>query len=144
MKKPFLVNDPSFHFNVSHSGRLVACAAGDSPVGIDVEQMVPVNVCDASPFFSKQEMETLMTLPESGQHGRFFEIWTLKESFLKAKGTGLLEDPSVYTVTHGPETVKIIMGSMELPWHFRAYVPEEGYRMAVCSTCSSIGDIVTI
>lgn len=34
--KPYLLNYPDVHFNISHSGEYVACAVADSPVGVDI------------------------------------------------------------------------------------------------------------
>ena len=38
--KPFL-QDSCLHISITHSGDLVACAADEQPVGIDVERMQP-------------------------------------------------------------------------------------------------------
>ena len=36
--KPYLVNHPKIHYNISHSGRFVLCAISGVPVGIDIQQ----------------------------------------------------------------------------------------------------------
>ena len=40
-------------------------------------------------FFSKKESEELFSLPLTQQRNRFFDYWTLKESYIKAWGLGL-------------------------------------------------------
>src|SRR5262249_12645966 len=79
-------------FNVSHSGELIliAVAAGRS-LGIDVEQIradVEVKAI-AARFFSPSEQEALGRLAEGQQVEAFFDCWTRKEAYIKAKGDGL-------------------------------------------------------
>ena len=35
--KPYLVNCPGVHFNISHSGGYAVCAVGSVPMGVDIE-----------------------------------------------------------------------------------------------------------
>ena len=80
-------------FNISHSGGFVVCAVSGNPfVGVDVEN-VERNLRDAQEIadsaYAPGEVSHLANLPETLRHRRFFEIWTLKEAFAKAKGMGL-------------------------------------------------------
>ncbi|MGF9819234.1 4'-phosphopantetheinyl transferase family protein [Brevibacillus agri] len=52
--KPFLYNDVTFSFNVSHSGDWVVCAVHQHPVGIDVEKLEPINLDIAKHFFRRR------------------------------------------------------------------------------------------
>lgn len=83
--KPYLPDAPNFHFNLTHSGDFVAIAYGSSPVGIDIEQIRPDGFRPeiARRFFTPAEQEFSAT-PE-----KFFQIWSMKESYLKCLGTGL-------------------------------------------------------
>jgi 4'-phosphopantetheinyl transferase len=79
-------------FNVSHTTGLVVClVARQREVGVDVEdrkrsgQLLEV----ADRFFSPFEVEALRALPREEQLDRFFFYWTLKESYIKARGMGL-------------------------------------------------------
>jgi 4'-phosphopantetheinyl transferase len=78
-------------FNLSHTRRLVACAVMlDNDVGIDVEDAecaAPLEVAQTN--FALEERVTLDALPISERSRRFFEYWTLKEAYLKARGLGL-------------------------------------------------------
>ncbi len=78
-------------FNVSHSGDWVVLAVGSAPdIGIDVEDCrrgAPLQLADA--YFARAEVLALRRLPEQNQVVRFFELWTLKESYIKARGLGL-------------------------------------------------------
>ena len=62
--KPSALGLPNFHFNISHSGKWILCAAGSSPVGVDVEKIKPVNYDIAERFFSSEEYRDLMEKSE--------------------------------------------------------------------------------
>ena len=94
--KPFLVNDGGFHFNISHSGKWVVCATGNQPVGIDVEMIVDIDIKIIENILTQQECDYL------NKHENkllcLYELWTLKESFLKMLGKGLSIDPKTINV----------------------------------------------
>lgn len=79
-------------FNLSNTSGLVALAvARDLEIGLDVEDTTrDVEILDlADRFFAPDEAAALRALPPDAQRGRFFRLWTLKESYLKARGAGL-------------------------------------------------------
>ncbi len=82
----------SLKFNLSHTNGLIACiVAREREIGVDVEdrersgRLLDV----AHRFFSTVEVAALRKLPEKEQLDRFFLYWTLKESYIKARGMGL-------------------------------------------------------
>ncbi len=79
-------------FNLSHSRKLVALAiARGCELGIDTEDTLtrtpPLEIADR--FFAPEEVASLRALPEEQRLQRFFQHWTLKESYIKARGRGL-------------------------------------------------------
>jgi len=79
-------------FNLSHTRDLAACAVTlGRDVGIDVEDLrrPGETVSLASQFFAADEVRALQALPAARQRDRFFSYWTLKESYIKARGMGL-------------------------------------------------------
>ncbi len=79
-------------FNISHTLGLIALAVTrDLDVGVDVENVVSrqVTLGIAERFFAPTEVAALERLPHPQRHGRFFEYWTFKESYMKARGMGL-------------------------------------------------------
>jgi 4'-phosphopantetheinyl transferase len=83
---------PAIRFNVSHTRGLVACAVTlEVDVGIDVENIhgAPPPVGVAERFFAPAEVAVLRGLRGSEQAAKFYEYWTLKESYIKALGVGL-------------------------------------------------------
>jgi 4'-phosphopantetheinyl transferase len=79
-------------FNLSHSADLALIAvAADSNVGVDLECIRAQ--CDyaeiARHFFSTVEVDQLHALPSHLYAEAFFNCWTKKEAYLKARGEGL-------------------------------------------------------
>lgn len=79
-------------FNLSHTNGLIVClVAADRDVGVDAERRQPsADLLDvAHRYFSPFEIAALSALPRREQLDRVIMYWTLKESFIKAKGMGL-------------------------------------------------------
>ncbi len=92
--KPFVVNQGFEHlqFSLSHTDGYAAVAvSSDCEIGCDVEKRRNnVRAADiAHRFFSEREVAELLSNDEARQHFRFFDYWSLKESYIKAKGKGL-------------------------------------------------------
>jgi 4'-phosphopantetheinyl transferase len=79
-------------FNLSHTdGLVVMGVARARAIGVDVENVRTreVDIGVAERYFATEEVAELRTLPGQRQKERFFEYWTLKESYIKARGLGL-------------------------------------------------------
>src|SRR5262245_60905547 len=79
-------------FNLSHTDGLVACVVAEGvDVGVDVENTARRSdtVAIADRYFAPAEVAALRSLPAGAQRDRFYEYWTLKESYMKARGLGL-------------------------------------------------------
>ena len=79
-------------FNLSHTKGQVACiVALDREVGVDVENRCRSGrLLDvARRFFSTREVADLEACAPNQRLVRFFTYWTLKESYIKARGLGL-------------------------------------------------------
>lgn len=92
--KPYIVNQGFEHlqFSLSHTDGYAAMAVSSAyEIGCDVEKRRDnVRAADiAHRFFSESEVEELLSNDEELQHFRFFDYWSLKESYIKAKGKGL-------------------------------------------------------
>jgi 4'-phosphopantetheinyl transferase len=92
--RPEIANEvlPRLRFNLSHTDGMAVCAVAlDVDVGADVEHAgrpgQTVELADS--FFSPSEAAALRALPAERQRERFFDYWTLKESYIKARGAGL-------------------------------------------------------
>ena len=92
--RPLLQSEQSssIRFNLSYTEGLVALAlVSGQEVGIDVENTrIDIDCLGiAEQYFSQSELNDLVRLPQELLKERFFEYWTLKESYVKAKGLGL-------------------------------------------------------
>lgn len=105
--KPLLLNPSEIHFNISHSGSWVVCAASNSPVGIDVEVIKPIDFEIAKRFFSKDEYTALMNQPSDERQAYFYKIWTIKESYIKAEGKGLSIPLDSFTVNIEDNSIQL-------------------------------------
>jgi 4'-phosphopantetheinyl transferase len=82
----------ALRFNLTNTRGLVAClVARDREIGVDVEDVgrEGETVAIADRFFSPSEVEELKAQPADRQRARFFDYWTLKEAYIKARGMGL-------------------------------------------------------
>ncbi|MEK7703154.1 MAG: 4'-phosphopantetheinyl transferase superfamily protein [Nitrospirota bacterium] len=78
-------------FNISHTnGLIIVGVANAVAIGVDVENTNRVTMLEiADRVFSAEEVAKMRTLSKEEQVGRFFTLWTLKESYVKARGMGL-------------------------------------------------------
>jgi 4'-phosphopantetheinyl transferase len=79
-------------FNLSHTTGLIVLAVSHRKiVGIDTEYLERKNATAdiANRFFAPSEVAELVCLPALERRERFFQYWTLKESYIKARGMGL-------------------------------------------------------
>lgn len=88
--KPFVEKFSDFHFNVSHSGEWVVCATANFNVGIDIEKVSEIEAFKlAHEFFSADEFYDISNMNSDEQINYFYDLWTLKESYIKTIGKGL-------------------------------------------------------
>lgn len=95
---------PDLRFNLSHTEGLIACAVTiGREVGVDVEHIGRRLTHDvAGRFFAPREVNDLTALPEDEQHKVFFDYWTLKEAYIKARGFGLALPLADFAFTLSP------------------------------------------
>ena len=85
--KPYLLNS-KLHFSLSHSGSFAACALSDAPVGIDLELCGRMRDPVLRRSFSPEEQALIRAAGDPDL--LFTRLWTGKESYVKATGTGIL------------------------------------------------------
>ena len=124
-------------FNVANTPGLavIAISRDCEAVGIDAEpQTAVIEMQTMSLFCSSAEIEALSTLA-GGEHRQLLLSYrVLKESFLKAKGTGLVDELNRITVRCDPEvrTIRVDDGRNEKEgWHHSLLVTPGGHLVAV-------------
>ncbi len=74
-----------YFWSVSHKRTWAAAVIGESPVGIDIEQVTPRH----EGVFDALACESEWTLIGDRSWYSFFRLWTAKEATLKANGVGI-------------------------------------------------------
>ncbi|PKA96764.1 4'-phosphopantetheinyl transferase [Flavobacteriaceae bacterium MAR_2009_75] len=135
--KPYLVDYPDFKFNVSHSGQYVALAfVKNFKCGVDIERIKnDFDVLEiADNFFSPSEIEQLHNVPKNQLFIAFYRLWTRKESFIKAKGSGLSFPLSSFSVSldKNAHLLSTDWDSDEKHrWSMTSFEPAPGYQGAL-------------
>ncbi len=112
--KPALVST-GLHFNTSHSGDYALFAfTRANDIGVDIEQVrgdLARREEIARRHFAPGENEQLQAVPESERTRAFFQLWTRKEAFVKARGDGLFSGLDRFEVSLGEPRVLSVDGS---------------------------------
>jgi 4'-phosphopantetheinyl transferase len=118
--KPYIMrrsDQPEVFFNLSHSeaGVLIAVSEGYE-CGVDIEYQkedIPSREI-AGHFFSENELKIFLALPQDQQKEAFFNCWTRKEAFIKAKGKGLSIPLDSFDVSLAPdEPARLLQSRLE-------------------------------
>lgn len=151
----------STNYNVSHAGKWVVLAGGNGRLGVDLMQTKDSRIDRLDNFFRLmrgQFTEAEWLVIRSGekspedQLAAFFRNWTLKESFVKAVGTGLnldlqtldfkvesdLENDKVEVCT------KLIKDNEETSWRFEESFLDEEHIVSVCTESSTDEEPFTV
>lgn len=135
--KPTLVlngNHTPLCFNLSHSNEIALFAVAiNRSIGIDIEfiQSNPDLESIANTFFSSNEYEFISSFSPDQRHIAFFDLWTLKEAYLKATGEGIggLEKVELSMSSYDPPQVIINKENTNTinNWTISQLMPSQGY-----------------
>ena len=140
--KPALEHESGEHpirFNLSHSHALSLYAfACGREVGVDLEYARADFASEeiAERFFSDGEVAALRALDPNLKTEAFFNCWTRKEAYIKARGEGLshpLNSFAVSMIPGAPAALLSVEGdSDEIPrWALQDLKPAPGYAAAL-------------
>jgi 4'-phosphopantetheinyl transferase len=130
--KPFIAARHRLQFNLSHAGDYLVLAFDERELGIDIEQIKQRDMDGISYFFSPRELAAYQNCTSDEKIGFFFDLWTAKESFIKAVGKGFALDLARFTICFG-DTITVETELDPRQWHFRQYALDPGYKMTVCA-----------
>lgn len=124
--KPNIRRSIPIEYNYSHCNGLLTCILSDKPVGIDVEKIRSFSLKTLEKVCDENEVDDIMkhNFPEK----RFFEYWTLKESYVKAIGSSIFRDIS--NIHFNFMNNKII--SNKADYYFHQFIWKNEYVIALC------------
>lgn len=128
---------PRLRFNLSDSEDFaIVGVTWDAAIGVDVERIKPVAERDAIArrHFSAREYEAYARVPGEDRDRAFYNCWTRKEAWLKARGEGLIGDLQAFSVSLGPAARLLeVAGEEAAPkrWRLHSHWLEGGYVAAV-------------
>ena len=119
-----------FHFSISHSNNIVVgFFSTQQHVGVDTQYHIPINWADYRNVLSPTDMELIVQ--SSDKKKIFFELWSTKESIVKAEGTGISTELSeVQLIKNGGFLKSMADGEK---WETRIIKIQEGYSTSICA-----------
>ena len=128
----------NIHFSLSHtSGFVVLAVSRLDEVGVDIEaDEREVDIYStARAAFSAIEAEAILRRDHASARKLFFELWTLKEAYVKARGVGFTIPLNSFWFIMQESLVKLhCTGECDARperWQFHLSAPRAGYKMAL-------------
>ncbi|HLJ36063.1 MAG TPA: 4'-phosphopantetheinyl transferase superfamily protein [Ktedonobacteraceae bacterium] len=135
------IHGAQLHFNLSHAHELVVFAftyLGEVGIDIEYKRATVEYEALAKHSFSSSEYTVLHNLPEHMKQEAFFNCWTRKEAYIKARGMGLSLPLDLFDVSLQPGEPAALLDSREnaqevTRWTFEAMTmpPEYAGALAV-------------
>ncbi|HLG80785.1 MAG TPA: 4'-phosphopantetheinyl transferase superfamily protein [Bradyrhizobium sp.] len=139
------------HFSLSHTEGCVACViSAREAVGVDVECMDRRGSLwdTAQHVFAATEIAALRGLPTGEFLDRFFDYWTLKEAYIKARGLGLRLPLDQFAMVLSDDTIAIsFTGDIDddpKRWHFTRFSPSARHRLAIADGSGTAGGLPVV
>jgi 4'-phosphopantetheinyl transferase len=130
--------EPALSFNLSHTRDLIVLGATwGRALGVDVENTAAreAKLAIAERFFAADEVAALRALPAADRPRRFFDYWTLKEAYIKARGQGLSLPLERFVMDLGPPIRLRCEASFDpdaAHWQIEQRQPTERHVLALC------------
>jgi 4'-phosphopantetheinyl transferase len=143
--RPEIVNaqarEAGLSFNISHTRCLIVLGVTRGrALGVDVENFrareAPIDIADR--FFAPPEVAELAATPPHRQQYRFFEYWTFKEAYIKARGMGLSLPLDRFSFHYPNDHTVELAIHPELAdeperWQLWQFRPRPEYLAAICA-----------
>jgi 4'-phosphopantetheinyl transferase len=132
--------------NLSHTSEMAAVVVADAiEIGVDVEYVTPDDWIyeTTSTVLSTDESTSLLRLDEESRRERFFLYWTLKESYIKARGMGI-SLPLTKISFAGSNSEGVVLDiepeidDNPTGWQFALFHPSPAVRGAVAARTSEL------
>jgi len=137
------------YFSLSHTEGCVACVVSScEAIGVDVEEVRHRDslLSTAECYFSLEELSALRVLRPTEQIDRFYDYWTLKEAYLKARGKGLRLSLNQFSILLGSgPNIEIMFasdfGDDPRRWRFTKTSPSTRHRLAIADGSGLLGGL---
>lgn len=92
--KPYLKSCENIYFSKTHAGHRVGCVIGNAEMGLDIEQILPLEYLRdmeslSNIFMNETEREGIESLLPTEKMQEYFRYWTRKEALVKCIGCGI-------------------------------------------------------
>jgi 4'-phosphopantetheinyl transferase len=143
--KPSLAKDlmaSKLTFNLSHTNGIgVLAVAVGLTIGVDIEEVRPVEYGTVERYFSTQEQSSLAILTGADWLEGFYNCWTRKEAILKAEGLGLNVRLDAFDVALRPNAKATVLGvrsnaGFTANWHLVELRPAHGFVGALATNAA--------
>src|SRR5438132_13709418 len=143
--RPEIVNPPAWDaclsFNIYRTHSLIVLGVTRRrALGVDVENVCTreISIDIADRYFAPEEVAALRAAPPRQQQYRFFEYWTFKEAYIKARGMGLSLPLDKFSFRYPDDRAVEIAIDPELTdetarWQFWQFRPRTEYLVAICA-----------
>jgi 4'-phosphopantetheinyl transferase len=129
----------AINFNLAHShGMALYAFSPGREIGVDLEFIREDLASEriAERFFSPREIDTLATVPAELRREAFFNCWTRKEAYIKARGEGLSMPLDEFDVSLAPREPAALLRNHKEPdevgrWTMRSVRVPPGYVAAL-------------
>jgi 4'-phosphopantetheinyl transferase len=123
---------PDLHFSLTHTRGLAACAVGHHALGIDAEAWhVPAPIELAARYFAPVEAQLVAAQAPAERPSTFYRLWTLKEAYLKAIGSGLATPLDNFAFSLDPVTITVPEPDHAAAWYFVEFRPGPAHCLAL-------------
>lgn len=144
--KPYLNEYSKFNFSISHSGDFVLCAIDEKSIGIDIEEIKYIRYEEIyKRYFTISEVKYITKTDHFLKQNKFYEIWTLKESYIKCCGRGLSIDLKSFSINIDEnKNISIVVYNDCNKYSFRGFDIGLDYKVAICSLNQKIPVNITM
>lgn len=139
--KPFVQGNKAVYFNLSHSADVIVLAVTEEgEIGVDVERVDrEFDWMRVDSVLAPSEIEWIQEnerIDPSTVYQRFFQIWTLKESYIKCTGEGMnrhLEKLNFHVLA---EHIEFLDSTRDIQkteeYYFQSYVYDHNFIFSIC------------
>jgi 4'-phosphopantetheinyl transferase len=138
------------YFNLTHTEGLVALAVSrQRDIGVDAENLYERTTALrlARRYFTGEEARNLEALPLDQQPTRFYTLWTLKESWMKATGRGIAAglDSAAFSLDLDHKVEGLAFAAYDASdWRFWQFAPSPEHVVAVALRAPGVARDATI